>query len=792
MKWKSRDELREIISELEKKDKLFKIYAMSLFIDKAFYTKDYTPVNDWADAVVLSATGDLILNKLNAEGIIYENHICKLVMFKLFYHNELFIDYENTDDELILSLLIEMHKSGNVLWPYTHGNLLYHKFNDNFIENKTDFLNANLVENLLQDTPQGIFQVGSLLSGPLGFVFSAEKRELYPKLSLDLWHCPDPGCLHPHRVNLEPYNSTLRTAELAISRCLTDNFGPASEWHWPILEIDYQTERNTIRPYKDLPAILSDCIVDSERSALCLRALRSPNNGMIQRILAETKNLTGSPEHIVSNLTAEEQHQLLLLISDRDLINYIDELVSSKTIKIPPSELRTTKSFNYTSRDIESELSSLGLRSPGHPPVIKLSALICNTYDELGITEDLAWRIRGHSGTTLRHSVVDFIRSHGPVSAVRELVLPTKSVTDKFGLDLVFNIHENEDEINICNRLLWKCGFNLARFEDEYTILRDRITEFRNIVLQLPKQPNESDQAKVRSIGVNLFVSVEVLLENILCYNMWLLSSDHFTGTDFSYSKNSALLSVSKTLGYEIESGLQLLRWSDEGHNTLGTLLGYINAFKLWLSTRISADKTALVRDKMDYPHFANESVYIFPFKHTALWADIPVVMLTTYLEFFDKMCTQLAQADLAVIRNGIDHKRDEDTFPDSDKMLACATRLLESLDIADSMRFIPKLYWGVKSEVDADGNNCITFSDYRNATIVLWTPSPMRLEISMPLEMPHLIAPFDLLNLPNSSLAFFVSPQSSYRDYWQNYPRRADRQPPDNEGYIADEENDD
>lgn len=690
MKWKTRDEIREIISKYKHQDKLHRLYALSLFVESAFYAEDYEPVILWADAVVLSSTGNRILQHLNDDGIKYDISLLKFILFRLFFHNEIFIDYEKTDENNIFPLLVEMYKSGKVFWPYVYGNILYHKYNDTFAENKAEFLEAKFVENLLEDTPQGIFQIGSLLSGPLGFTTSAEKRALYPKLSLNLWHCPDPGCQHPHSVKFEPYNSTIRLAELAITRSITDNFGQPSEWHWPLLEIDNQAETRKIRPYKDIPSILSDCIIGPDRIALCLRAIRSHHYTMIQKVISTTKDIKGSPEQIVSSLSPEEQHQLLLLIPDKDIINFIDELVAAKTIKIPPSELRTTKSLSYTSRDIESQLSSLGLRSPGHPPVIKLSSIICNVYEELGLSDDLAWRVRGHAGTTLRHSVVDFIRSHGPVAAVRDLILPTKAVTTKIGDSLTFNVWENEDEIQTCNRLLWKCGFNLARYEDEYSIFRERISNFRTIVLQLPKSPSENEQAQVRSIGVNLFVSVEQFLENILCYNTWLLSSDHFTGTNFSYTKKSALLSVSNILGHEIESGQQLLRWNDDGYNTLGVLLGYLHAFRSWLNARTSADKSLFIRSSMNYPHFADDSLYVFPFKHTALWADVPSLILTSYLESFDKMITQLAQADLAAIRNGIDHKRDEDAFQNADKMLACATRLLESLDIADSMRFIP------------------------------------------------------------------------------------------------------
>ena len=91
---------------------------------------------------------------------------------------------------------------------------------------------------------------------------------------------------------------------------------------------------------------------------------------------------------------------------------------------------------------------------------------------------------------------------------------------------------QGEEESEVCRRFLWKFGFTLARYEDEYAILRNRITEFRERVLQMPTQPDEHECARIRSVGVNLFVSVEQFLENLLCYNVWLLSSDHFTGTE--------------------------------------------------------------------------------------------------------------------------------------------------------------------------------------------------------------------------------------------------------------------
>ena len=775
MKWQSAHEIDSLIAAFNDPHKLFRVYALSLYADKAFYSADFEPSEAWADLVIVTPDGQKILDCLHASGIKNLRHLEIFALFCLFYHTDILIDYEKTDEKNIILLLAEMHRTGQARWPYVFGNLLYNKFNDLYDGNRTATLDSESSELLLSGTPQGVFQVGTVLSGPLGFIISTEERTIPPILRLPLWHCSDTGCNAPPFVALENHKSSICYIKKIFARHIADCFGPSSEWHRPLLRIYRNGRWNNGRPYIDLPAVISDCIIGKEREALFLRAFRSPHNKLISSILKNTKSLSGPPEDIVKNLTQEELHQLILILPDKELVNFIDELICSKNIKIPPTELR--KAMTYThgiSRDTGSRLSSFGIRSVGHPPIIELGALIWTTYEELGLTEELEWRVRGHSGSTLRHSVIDFIRSHGPQTAVRELILPSRLVTTEIGNYSTFQVWPEEDEGITCSRVLWKLGFNLPRYEDEYTILRNRISEFSESVLILPSAPNEAEKAKIRSVGVNLFVSVEHFLEYLLVYNTWILSSDHFTGTGFCYRNNEAFTSVSKALGSQFVSGQETINWKEDGTNTLGVLLGYLNVFRSWLRGRATADKSIVSQNEEDYPHYANDTLWVFPFKHKELWADISPEGITAYVEVFEKICVQLAQADLAVVRNGLDHKRDEDSFPDADKMLACATRLQQVIDTADSYRLIPKLYWRVKAEYDADGNSCNSFADYRNNIVPLWEPSPVLGMLNKrTFSVPYLIAPFDLLNIPNSTLVFKISSRSEYASFWKNYPRR-------------------
>lgn len=774
MKWLSAAETEARIEQLRQPELLFRIYSLSLFAGAAFYAADFVPSNDWCETVALSSAGKEFLSSLHKAGIKFSEPIEHFVLLRLFYHRDLFIDYENTDASRLLNLLKGIHKSGRGRWPYVFGNRLYHKFNDIYAGNRTETLDPESAEILLSDTPQGVFQVGTILSGPLGFVESAEQRTIPPTLQLPLWHCSDPGCQARHLVRLQKHRNESTKALTTFVRHLQDSFGLPSEWHRPLMWIYRRGKWPNGRPYFDLPAVLADCIIGRDREVLCLRALRSSHNMRLSAVIREAKNVEGSPEKITSALSPEEQHQLLLLLTDKDIVNLVDELVCRKEIRIPPSELRKPKTYAYGKvRDNDSQLSSLGMRSTGHPPIIELAALIWNAYTELGITNDLAWRVRGHIGTSLRHSVMNFIRSRGPKAGVKELILPSRDVTSHIGEYLKFQIFPEEDEDTTCSRLLWKFGFNLARYEDDYVILQNRIAEFRELVLQMPPQPNEGERARVRAIGVNLFVSAEQFLENMLCYNAWLLMSDHFTGTNFCFAEQEAQSAVLKVLGAEIKSGNESLKWNAERGNTLGVLLTYLQAFRNWLKERPNTDKSAIKRRPEDYPHYSIDTLWVFPFEHTQLWADAAPEVMALYADLFDKMCVQIAQADLPSIRNGLDHWRDENEFPGADKMLACVSRLQQVVDTADSKRLIPKLFWGVNQEQDDDGNICHTFADYRHVTVSIWDPSPVCAGSKKSFGVPYLIAPFDFLNQPNSTLIFLVSPRTEYREYWKNYPRR-------------------
>jgi len=773
-KWLSAGEVENIITKIENSQKLFQLYGLSLFSHYALYTKDFEPDVKWKECIVLTKYAKDCLVHLHKNGMSCSEEYEAFALFQLFYHHDLFIDYIQTDVDNIILLLSDLHKNNKAKWPYIFGNQLYNKFNDTNHDTRTEDLDADKTDELLRDTPQGIFQVGKIVSGPLGFLESRECRVLPPTKKILLWHCSDPGCGQGHLVTLHQHKSTYKKAADFIRRHILDNFGPESEWKGLILHSYRKGKWPNGRPFCDLPAIIGECIIGEERTRLLVRCLESPYNSLLTTAIHKTRSLQDHPEKIASTLTQEEKHQLLLLLNDKDLVNYIDELIVLKEIDIPPAELRNCKTIVYreSARDAKSRLSSLGIRSIGHDPIIELVATVWLTYESLGLSNDLLWCLRRHETSSIRHSVMDFVKIHGPEQTVRELILTSRPVITAIAEKYVFQIFKAEDEELTIKRLLWKMGFNPARYEDEYCLFRNRISEFQECIIQMGLEPTENEKSKVRSFGVNLFISVETFLENLLCYNVWLMASDHFTTTGFLYSRDDAHATVIRVLGKDIISGTEKFTWSIDGFNTLGCLLAYLQTFRNWLKQRQNIDKHSVSRKPEDYPHYAKDTLCVFPFKHIELWADTSSEMMAAYYDLFEKICIQIGQADLATIRNAIDHKR-EDKFPSGDKMLACVSRLKQVFEIADSGRLIPKLFWGMKSESDSWGNICDTFCDYYGKSVLLWEPSVILGGPKKNFGIPYLIAPFDFMNQPNSILVFGISAPSEYKRYWKGYPRR-------------------
>lgn len=775
--WKSSVEIKEILKNTGGIEKLEQLYSLSVFWGNAIYPESYLADKRWSSLLKKTPYGETIINDIIKDHSEEEEADFYLALFAKFSHHDFIFDHNTSDIPGIRDLLEQEVLTEKIRYPYRFGRCLYDRFNNLFQTERVEHLLSEDAIRLLEGTPKGVYQVGNLTIGPLGLIDSLEPRIIYPSKQLPLWHCADTGCNAIHHVTLvNPPTPILRISR-ATNQQLHDLLGPQSDWKSELKWFHRESRSKYDEKYSTIIELIADCIPGKERTALMTYALKGGQKHILRETISKlSKNrskVEGSADDIAEKLTPEEQLQILMTLNNSLLIEYIDELVSKKIIKIPLGERRTPKFVSSgRSHDERAELSSLGTRSISRSAVINLSSLIWNAYEAQNIANELEWKLRQAGGKSTRESLFKFIREMGPETTVRDLILSssliTKSICNQVKLSLT-HITANDD-VSI-ERILWKIGFDPKEFDDLLKRLKQRLIDFNEKVLSATPIESENARETIRSSGVNLFVSLEDFLDRFISFNIWLLSDDHFVSNRFHYDVNAARKSVSEILGSPLNNEGVITIWSTKGDNSLGVLLRYLSEATAWIESLEEKQREEVKRSDTELPHYYDDSLRTFPFRHTQLWADSEPSELAKYKDNFLTISRLIQQADLAFIRNGIDHHREEHLFPTADKMLACVVRLQQAIESSDILRYFPKPFWLTHSTDDRYGIMEYTYADYTAKELKIFQPSVAAGLPGPAYEHPVVIAPNNLLGYPNSQLMFWIRERSDYSQYWDGYP---------------------
>jgi hypothetical protein len=774
--WKSSEDLGIEIKSLPNLPELNTLYALSKFWKGCVFSGDYRATEEWCSILKFSPAGQETLSELSSVLTDLGTADVRLALFMKFFHHDLFFDYRESDSTKIREILGRELIQERVRLPHRFGRSLYDRFNDTYLDTRTDHLMTEDVQRLLQGSPIGIYQLGRLISGPLGIIESDALRFVPPIRKLPLWHCSDTGCNTLHDVRFIAPGVPVVEASSRIKKALDDRLGPEAEWGMILVR---QLRMEVPRFYVDLPALLSDCIIGEELTILLERALLGDRGTLLRSVLAlpprRKREADGPAKEVASRQTPEAQLQLLLTLSDKDLVGLIDDAVTSRAIRIPLGE---TRKIQYDvpkhPSDSGSQLSALGIRSVRWDPVVNLTRAIWRAYQLLGLPSELEWHVRGNDAGSPYEGLVTFIRNRGPAESIRELILSsariTAAVCDDLHVPLMYASGSNSQKVD---HLLWKLGFNPMQFDDSVSRFKARLSEFNEVILTCTPITTEDARERVRAAGVNVFVSLEDFLDRLISYNVWLLSSDHFLVTKFKYSSADARRSVARTLGALLPSGDIGVSWDNLGGNPLGTLLRYLRATADWTQGLPGRDRNAVKRPEQDLPHFADNEYRKFPFRHSSLWADSNLAGLQWHSEFFTRIVKLVEEAEPANLRNGLDHFREADQFPSADKLLACVARLGQALELADVQRFLPKVYWRFRGTSNRFGATENEFRDYAGRVALTYGPALVSGLHPASYESAYVLAPGNLLGSPNASLVFQLQESSEFSAYWEDYPRR-------------------
>jgi len=684
--------------------------------------------------------------------------------------DDLLVSLEKTDFESLIHEISTQVRDGVLRYPNIFGGDLYRRAAELFPDRR-ERLSSDETRELLDGTPQGVFQVGPIVVGPLGAMISEQRRWLPPDLRVPLQHCADLTCRRVHATHLS-----------------TDYDAPINQ-HFPKMTKVIE-RRDVVRgAWTEFTGILSEAedlpYDDLNMTGFCFALGDCFTEGELAQIADRLDVTHDAP---LAGLDRATLMQLLWLRSDVELAQAVDALVHTGDVRIPKSEVRRPRlaAIQVGSYGLRTEIGHRGVRqkpeSPGIPH-LRLSRLIAHLYDrsEPEGLADLSWHMRSVDGATLDDRLEEYLRLTSPAQVVSELVLSRRGHVERALAEMRIDKSEvrlgdlgpaDSDE-DIVQTLLWKLGF-------EPEISGSVSADFTENGARMSRAIREAqasaivDVESIREAGRRLFISLEGVLEDALEYAWWAMMSDHVTAEKpFTH-----LPSATKPAWDALESWGST-RGSRVRFTGTRTLFPLCRAFGVLADMLENAASNAAAhqRDPSSLPKWVEHTeLKEFPYRHTVAFLDLVPFSQGVIIAGLRDVTSVLEGASVSRVRNAMSHfQRSSSNIDDVEKAVLAATQAVERLD---RLGFIRVPYTATR----------ITSDEWSRSVVVMRTRDGDEVSFSRPSRIgyvgmpshtsPQYLVRSAILASPNETLRFRTGDDSPFTEMWSGYPipRRARR----------------
>ena len=119
----------------------------------------------------------------------------------------------------------------------------------------------------------------------------------------------------------------------------------------------------------------------------------------------------------------------------------------------------------------------------------------------------------------------------------------------------------------------------------------------------------ESDREAIRSAAVNLFVSLEEILDLSLSFSCWLLLADHYGDTKFTWNPDQARQFMVQRLDGMSRGSGEAVHYDASGKNTLFPLSQGFALVADMCEELLSTDPPEVHRSPNDIPGYAERTL---------------------------------------------------------------------------------------------------------------------------------------------------------------------------------------
>ncbi|GID98015.1 hypothetical protein Adi01nite_74270 [Amorphoplanes digitatis] len=743
------------------------------------------------DPVALTAEGQRIVEKMVKRGIPYPRarFICLLEPLQA----DLLVDPLATDINRLVEVLSKQVASSSsvkqsdeqvIRYPFTYGRLLYDKCHDLGFNAKNQISHRETLE-LLEGTPQGVFQVGNFVTGPYGIIESSHKR-FCPPVKWVMYHCADVTCTMLHRHLLETaYDADINEDHSKAAKLLDHEYPDISDWPGYFRRSGmYSGDMYNDFAGDGLADLLGDALSEPELRLFFSKLLNS--GPALRETLRKLGGPSGKAGDIASRLDSAQMLQLSLCTSDQEMFAALDALVLAGEIVIPDGEIRVpvVNGLKYTGAfDLQAELSRHGVRIQSEDAslsTLRLRRLVRQMYrfDSEDDRLELAWHLElRHEGTDTLDAVVEqYLRSSTPRHAVSKLLLARRSnfIVAAERLTLADKLMKSDDDR--INGVLWKLGFSVEDFRDphqRFWALHDNLIALtRQTTLRGRVGPDEDD---VRSAAVNYFVALEDILKDALMFTTWALTTDHYSSDRrFTYRDEidapRALDTLRARAEIEVDADGKPRLTIEDRISLYPMMRGFGLLAKILRAYQGAASQHVRANNRIP-EWFKSQELQRFPFGHTVPFLDLLPDSQTDILRTLDHISTRLIGAEVSDARNDWLHSRRDRV--ETERLRSSLDAVRDAVEAIQDKGFSRQIFRRVRTQRDEAARATVVLSDNRGQELLLLWPSGLGW-LGLPgVDLPQHVMTSAQFAEPSEVLRFTTQEESAFAKMWADYPRR-------------------
>lgn len=690
---------------------------------------------------------------------------------------DLLIDVQATDQRELECAIDKQIREQSIYFPFIFGRDLYDRaFEALDIKDGSYRLNLQESLKLLNGTPQGVFQVHNIVTGPFGLMESEEIRYFPPTRDVPLAHCSDVNCRKVHFVYLAtsdsaPINKYRRVAVDILKR-ESDNPSAWGAFLGSLFNEEMKPSQDNLGD--PLIPVLGDCFTHLELRNIS-QWLLDQTQGRLRKTCSK-HDMRGRAEDITERLNRSQLMQLCLTVSNRDIGLAIDALVHDGIISVPATEIREPRInvISYGRYNLMAQVGSKGVRTISRSmrlAPLRLRRLIENMYD-LSSPQDrqeLEWQLRNEESGTLEAKLDSYLATHSPTVIVQTLVLARRSnaltACEFLGLRI-----EMANDVDFVSHIMWKLGFTSPIGGDSTKDFWRLHEELDRIVRLGASSPTITIAEQLRGVAANYFVALENLLSDSLSFVTWALTSDHIASKrPYIYlAEEDRRVSFGKLDEIAKRFGDHILEYNERT-----SLFALCRGFQL-LSRELEemlAREASYLRPSASLPRWMKEQdLQRFPFLHTVPFLDLTVSSQENIVNSLQHISKSLVANDVANARNSWLHGgRDAADFS---QMRSTLDVIRSTVQTIEDVGFSRVFYTSTTHTTDVYGRSVIEFESPRGFEHSLSAPSPYDW-LRMPSAGTLHVMKIARFAEPACVLRFRSRSSSAYVDLWSDFPKR-------------------